>query len=70
VPVQPFSIPKSIAVEPSALPVTVTNTASSSITNVPAVDKTVKTPASVTTKEKEKALNLEKNKQGKPNLNQ
>jgi len=59
-PVQPFSIPKSTTVAPSALPVTATNAASVSATNVPVVDKTVKTPASAEKKEKEKSLNLEK----------
>jgi len=49
---QPFSIPKSPAALPSILPVTATNSASASVTNVPVTDKAAKMPASAATKEK------------------
>lgn len=56
--VQTSSIPKSISVAPSALPVTTTNATSASATNIPAIDKTVKTPAPVVTVGKEKAQEI------------
>lgn len=71
-PAQPFSVPKSTAVEPSALPVATTNATSTTVTNVTTVDKTVKTPTSVATPgkgasefpkpvEKEKSTSIQSN---------
>jgi len=59
-PVQPFSIPTATAVALSALPVTATNTASASVTNVPVADKTVKTSAPAIIPENEKAPEVSK----------
>jgi len=65
-PVQPFATPNSSTVEPPTLPVTATNSASVSITNVPAVDKTVKTPASAATLEKASEVPKQERMQRKP----
>ena len=70
-PAQPFSVSKSTAVEPSALPVATMSATNASATNLPAVGKAVKIPAPAITPakapefpkpvEKEKSTSIQSN---------